>query len=165
MRLYRLETSNWLPRPLDEVFAFHADAGNLQRITPPWLDFAIRTPAPVEMRKGTLIDYRLRLHGIPLRWQSAITFWDPPRSFVDEQRRGPYRRWIHRHEFVEEHGGTRVGDEVEYAVPFGALANWLVVERDVRRIFAYRREALCRIFGVEPCEPVSIVIGPTHRAC
>jgi ligand-binding SRPBCC domain-containing protein len=140
-----LERDLWVPRPLGEVFAFFSNAANLEAITPPWLHFQILDPALV-IRTGALIDYRLKLHGIPLRWQSEITRWDPPHSFVDEQRKGPYRRWVHTHTFSEERGGTRVGDSVEFEVPFA----WLVggfVKRDVNRIFAFRQQELSKRFG------------------
>jgi len=141
------ESSIWLPRPLDEVFAFFSDASNLEVITPPWLSFSVVTPAPIEMRPGTLIDYRLRFRGFPLRWRSEITSWDPPHRFADAQVKGPYRQWIHEHTFVEKDGGTLAGDRVEYAVWGGALANALVVRRDVERIFDYRRQTLTAMFG------------------
>ena len=139
------ESTLWLPRRRDEVFAFFADAANLEAITPPWLHFHVLNPALV-IHEGVLIDYRLTLYGIPLKWQSEISRWDPPASFVDEQRKGPYRRWVHTHTFVDERGGTRVGDEVDFEVPFG----WLVgrfVQRDVNRIFAFREQALRQRFG------------------
>jgi ligand-binding SRPBCC domain-containing protein len=139
------ENSLWVPRPRNEVFAFFANAANLEAITPPWLHFHVQNPALV-IHEGALIDYRLTLYGIPLRWQSEISRWDPPTSFVDEQRKGPYRRWVHTHTFADERGGTRVGDAVEFEVPFG----WLVggfVRRDVNRIFAFREQALRQRFG------------------
>jgi len=134
-----------VPRPRDAVFAFHADARNLERITPPWLQFHILTPTPVVMRPGTLIDYRLRLKGLPITWQSEITVWDAPHRFVDVQRRGPYRLWEHTHEFEDVKGGTRVRDSVRYALPLGLLGDLvrlLVVKRDVETIFAYRERAM-----------------------
>jgi ligand-binding SRPBCC domain-containing protein len=137
----------WLPRPREEVFDFFADAGNLQTLTPDWLDFSVLTPAPIPMRAGAVIDYRLKLHGISIRWQSEITAWEPPRRFVDEQRRGPYRLWIHEHCFETREGGTRVIDRVRYAVPGGRLIDWLFVRRDVERIFQFRREKLLARFG------------------
>lgn len=136
-----------LPRPAAEVFPFFADAANLEVITPPWLRFEILTPRPIAMGAGTLIEYRLRLHGIPLRWQSEITVWEPPHRFVDEQRRGPYRRWIHEHTFAERDGRCEVRDFVRYRVPFGAAADRLFVRRDVRRIFEYRARRLVEIFA------------------
>lgn len=146
----QLRSELWLPRPLSEVFPFFADARNLQRITPPWLSFEVLTPAPIEMRPGTRIDYRLRVHGVPLRWQSEITAWEPPYRFVDEQRRGPYRLWHHEHTFREQNGGTLCGDVVQYASrggPLRPLIEALFVRRDVDRIFRYRREVLEREFG------------------
>jgi len=146
--LYQLETRVQLPRPRAEVFQFFADAANLQVLTPDWLSFDIMTPLPFEMRQGALIDYRLRLHGIPVRWKTQITIWEPPYRFVDEQLKGPYRQWVHEHTFEGVDGtSTLVGDRVRYAVPFGALANWLLVERDVRKIFAFRHRKLGEIFG------------------
>src|SRR3954468_23005074 len=99
-----------LPRPVTEVFMFFAEPGNLETLTPPWLRFHILTPQPILMRAGARIDYRLRVHGLPVRWQSEITAWEPPVRFVDEQRRGPYRVWVHEHTFEEGDGGTEVRD-------------------------------------------------------
>jgi ligand-binding SRPBCC domain-containing protein len=141
----RFTSELWLPRPRDEVFQFFADAGNLEALTPPWLHVEMLTPAVV-LRPGVRIDYRLRLYGIPLRWQSEISRWEPPDCFVDEQRRGPYRRWVHTHTFAEERGGTRVGDAVEFEVAFEWLAGWFVM-RDVRKIFAFRTKVLLNVFG------------------
>ena len=140
----RFATDIWLPRSREEVFQFFSNPANLEALTPPWLHFEILTPG-VTLHAGALIDYRLRLYGIPLRWQSVISGWEPPQRFVDEQRRGPYRRWVHTHTFIDERGGTRVADEVEFEVPFGWLAGPLVM-RDVRRIFAFRTDALVKLF-------------------
>lgn len=137
----------WLPRPVAEVFPFFADARNLEELTPPFLRFQVLSPPPIPMAAGTRIDYRLRLHGIPIRWQSEITAWEPMRMFVDEQRRGPYRTWIHTHRFTAKNGGTLVEDEVRYDVPGGALVNALFVRNDVARIFAYREAKLRARFG------------------
>ena len=134
----------------DEVFAFFAQARNLELLTPSWLRFEVLTPEPVEMCEGTLIDYRLRLHGAPLRWRSRIESWEPGRSFVDRQVRGPYRLWHHRHEFEASARGTLVRDIVHYALPFGPLgqlAHALLVQRDLGRIFDFRREAVVRVLG------------------
>ena len=143
--MMHLESAVWLPRPIDEVFAFFSNAANLEALTPPWLHFQILNPGVV-IEVGACIDYRLRLHGIPLTWQSVISRWDPPASFVDEQRRGPYRRWVHTHTFAEEQGGTRVGDAVDFEVPFSWLVGGFVM-RDVNRIFEFRRQALLKRFG------------------
>jgi ligand-binding SRPBCC domain-containing protein len=147
MRIFEFRARTRVPRPRPEVFAFFAEAGNLQELTPPFLGFEILTPRPIEMRPGALIDHRIRLRGIPLRWRTEITTWEPPRRFVDEQLRGPYRLWIHEHTFEEDGDGTAVSDFVRYAVPFGALANRLLVARDVRKIFEYRERRLREIFG------------------
>ena len=147
MQIFTHESDVRLARPLDEVFPFFAEAQNLERLTPPWLQFQVLSPQPVEMRVGAVIDYRLRVHGIPLRWRSEIVCWEPPHRFIDEQTRGPYRRWVHEHRFHEEDGAVVASDRVEYAVPGGALVNWLFVKRDMERIFAYRRAKLQRLFG------------------
>ena len=142
-----LEFELLLPRPRDEVFKFFAEAANLQEITPEWLDFSVTTPAPVRMQVGTLIDYRLRIHGVPVRWQSEITAWEPPARFEDTQRRGPYRVWIHEHLFEDKNGSTLVKDRLRYAAPGGKIIDWLFVRRDVLKIFNYRREKLLKLFG------------------
>lgn len=147
MNTQTLTAELWLPRPRGEVFAFFADARNLESITPPALHFTILTPGPITMKAGVLIDYRLRLHGMPLRWQSEITTWDPPTSFVDTQRRGPYRQWVHTHTFIERDGGTLCRDAVEYAVPGGRLVERLFVRRSLDAIFRYRRDQLTRLLG------------------
>jgi ligand-binding SRPBCC domain-containing protein len=139
---FTLTAEQWLPRRLPDVFAFFADANNLDVLTPGWLRFEILTPRPIEMKVGALIDYRLRLRGLPIRWQSEISVWEPPHRFVDEQRRGPYRLWHHTHTFADHNGGTMVGDRVRYAGPGRALVNRLFVRRDVEWIFAYRQERL-----------------------
>jgi ligand-binding SRPBCC domain-containing protein len=144
---FTLTTEQWLRRPLAEVFPFFADAGNLDLITPPWLRFEILTPRPIEMKVGVLIDYRLRLRGLSSRWQSEIAAWQPPDRFVDEQRRGPYRLWHHKHTFTERDGCTLVGDHVGYAMWGGALVNRLFVQRDVAAIFGYRQQTLRELFA------------------
>ena len=147
LRVFTLDNELWLPRAPEDVFPFFADAFNLERITPPMLRFEVLTPAPVDMRVGTLLDYRVRLRGLPMRWRSEITAWQPPRRFVDEQRRGPYRMWVHEHTFEARDGGTLARDMVRYAVPGGVIAQRLFVARDLRRIFDYRNAALAGIFG------------------
>jgi ligand-binding SRPBCC domain-containing protein len=140
----------FLEHPLEEVFAFHADAANLERITPPWLGFRILTPMPLEMRAGARIDYRIRLRGLPVTWRTEIVAWDPPRTFTDVQRRGPYRRWEHTHTFIAVPGGTLISDVVHYELPAGTLGERLLrwfVAREISRIFEYRGAALTEVFG------------------
>ncbi len=141
------ESEIWLGKPVEEVFAFFADARNLQALTPAWLDFTVLTPDPILMRAGALIDYRLRLHSFPIRWQTEIKIWEPPNRFVDEQRRGPYKLWVHEHRFQARENGTLASDLVKYAVPGGKLIERLFVRRDVERIFEFRRKKLKEIFG------------------
>lgn len=164
MTTHEFHAEQWLPRPRAEVFPFFADARNLETITPGWLHFQILTPAPIAMRVGCRIDYRLRVHGLPLRWQSEITVWEPPDRFVDEQRRGPYRYWRHEHTFRDHEGGTLCADHVRYAVPGGALVHRLFVKRDVERIFAWRRQLIEQLLGghrpADGLNPAPGVVSP-----
>ena len=140
-----LERRQRLPAAPDAVFPFFADALNLERITPPWLGFRVLTPGPIEMRRGTLIEYRLKLHGVPIRWLTRIEVWEPPVRFVDVQVRGPYRLWHHTHSFEPNGAGTVMRDTVRYALPFGPLgelARRAFVARDLARIFDFRRVAV-----------------------
>jgi ligand-binding SRPBCC domain-containing protein len=143
---HRLEAAIELPRPRADVFPFFADAANLEAITPPWLAFRIVTPLPVEMRAGTIIEYRLRLHGVPLAWRTEIAAWEPPVRFVDRQLHGPYRLWEHEHRFEERDGRTLALDRVRYRARGGRLAGPLVA-RDLRRIFAFRQDRLAAVLG------------------
>ncbi len=147
-RVHLLEREQRVELPIDRAFEFYGDARNLERITPPWLGFEVTTPGPIEMEVGTLIEYRLRLHRVPVRWRTRIEVWEPPRRFVDAQIRGPYSLWEHTHTFeAEGPEATIIRDRVRYAIPFGPLgelANRLLVRRDLRRIFDYRREAVAR---------------------
>jgi ligand-binding SRPBCC domain-containing protein len=135
-----------VPVPIDTAFAFFADAWNLERITPPWLHFRIRTPRPLEMREGAILDYRIVVRGLPLPWRTRIDVWEPTVRFVDRQVLGPYRWWRHEHRFEAVDGGTRIVDHVEYLPRLARLTRrW--VRRDVEAIFAYRREAMARELG------------------
>ena len=147
MKTFFFDDALFLPVPRSEVFAFFAEARNLEKLTPPWLRFEVLTGDPITMDAGTLIDYRIHWRGIPLRWRTQIEVWEPPHRFVDRQIRGPYRLWRHEHLFIDRGNGTSIIDRVEYAPLGGALAQRLVVARDVKRIFAYRHEVLRRDFG------------------
>ena len=147
MKTFRLNKTIWLPQPRNKVFEFFSDPGNLDQLTPPWLNFSILTAATTVIGQGTRLDYRLRLRGVPFRWQSEIATWEPPERFIDRQTKGPYSLWVHEHTFVERDHGTIVGDNVEYAVPGGAVVQKWLVAPDLKRIFAYRHEALQRLFG------------------
>ena len=139
-----------VPRPRREVFAFFADAANLERLTPPRLRFSIQTPLPILMRPGAIIDHRLSLFGVPFRWRTVIESFEPDERFVDVQAAGPYALWRHRHEFVEVPGGTLIRDHVEYQLPLGplgAIAHALFVRRQLAHIFAYRHGVIARMFG------------------
>jgi ligand-binding SRPBCC domain-containing protein len=150
MGIFNFRSRLWLDRPRDEVFPFFSNALNLEEITPAWLRFRIVSKLPIQMHEGVEIEYRLRIRGIPIRWRSRITSWDPPHCFVDEQVRGPYRLWVHEHRFSEDSGGTLCEDNVKYIPLGGALANKLFVESDIQKIFAYRSEQLRNIFGGSP---------------
>ncbi len=151
-----LERAQTVPRALDEVFPFYADPRNLARITPPWLGFRIVSEGPLEMRQGLVIEYRIRPLGVPQRWTSEITVWDPPHRFVDEQRRGPYRRWHHEHTFRAVASGTEIRDRVTYALPLGPvgrLVHALFVRRQLESIFAYRAAVVADQFGTSTSRP------------
>lgn len=149
VRVLRAET--FLPLGRRKVFKFFSDAGNLERITPPGLRFDIRTPLPIQTDKGALLDYRLRLLGITFGWRTEITEWDPPHFFADRQLRGPYRLWLHRHEFRKVPGGTLMLDEVLWKLPLRPLgevaAPW--VRWQLGHIFRYRRDAIAGILAGE----------------
>jgi ligand-binding SRPBCC domain-containing protein len=150
-RVHRLERRQRLEVPLERVFDFFAQAANLEAITPPWLSFTVITPAPIAMEAGALIDYRLKLHGVPIRWRTRIASWEPPSRFVDVQIRGPYALWEHTHTFERdgEHA-VFIGDHVRYALPFGPfgeLAHALFVRRDIERIFDHRQRVVAQLLG------------------
>jgi len=160
---YRLETSIFLPYSASEVFAYFSEARNLETITPRWLRFRILTPLPISMHRGARILYRLSIHGVPINWETEITAWEPPGRFVDEQRRGPYRSWMHEHVFKESAGGCRMTDSVRYSVWGGRLVHSLFVKRDVLRIFRHRAAVLQKIFN--PADADSERIPPDLAPC
>ena len=146
---YLVRTRVRLSHPIDRVFPFFAEPANLARITPPELGFIILTPSPITMASGTRIDYTIRLWGLPLRWRTEITRWDPPTEFEDTQTSGPYTKWVHRHQFKADGDDTVMEDEVRYRLPFGIagrLAHF-VVRGQLRRIFTYREETIHRLLA------------------
>ncbi len=154
-RFHTLRREQWIPRPLNEVFAFFSDARNLEEITPPWLGFRILTPLPIRIATFTKLRYRLSLHGLPVSWTTEIQEWDPPFRFIDVQVSGPYRLWHHTHRFEAHDGGTRMTDVVRYRLPFGMIGravHALKVRRDVEQIFDYRFERIGELFAVAAVE-------------
>ncbi len=150
MNLRTLEAEMWVPLPITTVFDFFSDLSNLDRLTPPWVHFQTLTPRPIVMHVGKLLEHRLKIHGVPITWISEITVWQPPTRFVDEQRRGPYAVWIHRHDFDSENDGTWIRDHVEYR-PRGwicePLVNRWLVAPDLRRIFTYRHQKIREVLA------------------
>lgn len=136
-----------IDRPIAEVFNFFSSAENLEKITPPWLHFNIVTPTPIKMEEEALIDYRLKLHGLPIKWRTEIESWQPPYRFVDQQLRGPYKKWHHEHTF-ESLGPNRTmaKDRVHYIPRFGELVHKFFVKPDLEKIFGYRQEQLANHF-------------------
>ncbi len=138
---YLLRSRQWVSAPPGECFEFFADARNLEALTPDFLRFRIVSPLPIEMRTGALIEYRLSLGGLPLRWLTRIDDWQPGRAFTDVQLRGPYAEWVHTHTFEPGATGTWVSDEVRYRLPLAplsSLAHALFVKPRLLAIFEFR---------------------------
>ena len=144
---FRLTARMAVDLPIEEVFEFFADANQLERITPPWLHFKILTPRPIEMKAGLLLDYRIRLHAIPIKWRTEISAWQPPFRFVDQQLKGPYKLWHHEHTFEEVDGKTIVHDNVHYIPRGGSLIHRFMVKPDLEKIFRFRHDRLTEIFA------------------
>lgn len=145
-----LKRVQWLPKPISEVFPFFADAKNLERITPPWLNFRITYQSMPTITRGCIFKYRLKVHGFPVYWTTEIKEWDENKSFVDFQMKGPYSLWHHTHTFVSKDGGTEMTDLVRYRLPFGPLGDLVAgyfVEKDVEEIFDYRFKVIEEIFS------------------
>lgn len=145
-----LRATMWVPAKPEQLWPFFSDAHNLPLLTPPFLRFQIKTPAPIAMHVDARIEYRLRVHRIPISWRTRIARWEPPFCFADQQERGPYRHWFHTHTFDAVDGGTVLGDCVEFAVyggPFAPLISRWFVEGDIRKIFSYRAEQIAKRFG------------------
>jgi ligand-binding SRPBCC domain-containing protein len=148
MHTYLLEREQWMPKPIDVVFSFFSRPENLQLITPPWLDFQM-VESPEALSSGSLIRYRLRWHGLPVRWTTEISQWNPPHEFVDREVKGPYALWNHEHCFALQNGGTIMRDRVTYALPLGLLGRVAIgiVRGDVEKIFDFRAEMMRRLFS------------------
>lgn len=160
----RILTSEILfDEPIDKVFQFFSEAENLENITPPFLSFKIMTPKPIIMKEGTLLDYTLKLHGIPIRWRTRINQWNYPDGFEDEQILGPYDQWIHRHEFHRQGDQTRMLDHITFRSPgwiFEPIINSLFVEKDLFRIFNFRIETMAKYLQIsEILSPVTIKLA------
>ena len=149
-KTFILEQEQLIAAPRSEVFRFFSNAFNLERLTPPFLNFKILTPAPIDVQTDTIIEYRIKLFGVPMNWRTRILDFEPEGSFVDSQERGPYTLWHHTHTFEETDQGTLMKDIVRYRLPLGPLgliAHALFVRRTLRRIFSYRRDALADLMG------------------
>jgi ligand-binding SRPBCC domain-containing protein len=144
-----IEFVQWIPASLDEVFAFFSAASNLEKLTPPWLHFKIIGQSTPQIQKGTLIDYQLKLRGLPFKWKTLIEEWNPQHSFVDTQLKGPYKLWHHTHIFEAKDGGVLVTDRIRYEVPMGLIGDLVAgnyVKKDVTKIFNYRKKIISEIF-------------------
>lgn len=164
-RLHHLERSQLIARPRAAVFAFFADAANLEALTPQFLRFRILTPLPIEMCEGARIEYALSLYGAPVRWRTHITRWQPEACFVDEQESGPYAVWRHTHTFEARGGSTLMRDLVEYREPLGPLgqlAHTLMVARTLERIFDFRRDAVYRLLEAN-ASPANLEVAHVPR--
>lgn len=149
MKDYIFEAEMWLPYPVDTVFSFFQEAKNLEAITPDFLQFRILNVSTENIEQDTLIDYRLKLYGIPFKWRTKITDWQPPHQFTDSQLKGPYQKWVHTHRFQEKDGGALMTDRVIYRISGGVFApfvNKFFVRNNVENIFTYREAKIREIF-------------------
>ena len=145
MKDHILEKTTFINQPLDKVFDFFSKAENLNKITPPELSFKIITPLPIKMQKGTLIDYKIKVEGIPMLWRTEISDWNPPYYFIDSQLKGPYVKWVHEHHFESVDNGTKMTDKVTFRSPgwiFEPIIHYLIVKNKVEKIFEYREKIL-----------------------
>jgi len=152
MKIYHFESEILVNASCDEVFQFFSNAENLEQITPDSLRFKILTPLPITMAEGIHIDYRIKLYGIPLRWETEITVWDPPNRFIDSQLRGPYKSWIHEHTFKDIDGKCLISDKVSYQLKGGILTpliNRWFVQKNLTKIFNFRRTRILTLFSFE----------------
>ena len=148
------ECEQWVPKTIEEIFPFFAEAKNLEKITPPHLRFHIVGMNTETINKGTLIDYKLQLYGVPFKWKTKISEFEPNKMFIDEQLKGPYSKWVHLHTFEQINGGTLLKDLVHYRIPMGALGKILLgrfIRKDIEKIFNYRKSVIAELFG-DACE-------------
>jgi ligand-binding SRPBCC domain-containing protein len=148
--IYAFDKTTKVPGDLKGVFLFFSKAENLQRITPPWLQFKILSPLPITIEQDTLIDYQIRLYGFPIRWRTKITSWEPPHRFVDTQIKGPYTLWIHEHRFEQTDGHVTIYDHIDYKIPGGIVSpilNKFFVKADIEKIFNHRQNVIQQIFS------------------
>ena len=146
----QFQMEQWVPQPLNDIFAFFSESKNLEVLTPEFLNFKVLHQSTEKITEGTRLDYKLCLHGIPVRWQSLITNWEPDTGFSDIQAKGPYSVWRHTHEFEERNGGTLIRDKVLFKVPFGAPGELILtglIQKDLKKIFNYRKRKIEEIFG------------------
>ena len=149
MKLYTLDSIQFINKPIEDVFEFFSNPDNLSVITPPKLGFKILTPTPIKMSIGRLIDYKIYLMGIPIHWRTLITNFDPPHTFIDQQIKGPYTIWHHTHTFQKVDGGVEIKDRVVYSIPFsilGRILNFLWIRKDLENIFNYRKKVIDELF-------------------
>lgn len=149
MKLYTLDSIQFINKPIEDVFEFFSNPDNLSVITPPKLGFKILTPTPIKMSVGRLIDYKIYLMGIPIHWRTLITDFDPPHTFIDQQIKGPYNIWHHTHTFQKVDGGVEIKDRVVYSIPFsilGRILNFLWIRKDLENIFNYRKKVIDELF-------------------
>jgi ligand-binding SRPBCC domain-containing protein len=151
-KCYELKAAVTLEYSREQLFEFFSDAFQLEQITPAWLNFQILTPPPIQIQEGTLIDYSIRLHGIPVRWRTEIASWQPPFAFVDRQLKGPYRLWEHLHTFETVDEGTLAVDRVRYRVFGGGLIHRLFVKNDLKTIFEFRQRRMLELFPPKSCK-------------
>lgn len=140
-KIYTFKKEQFVPSDMETVFDFFSRPENLEKITPPAMGFHIMTPNPIEMKKGAIIDYTVNIMGVPVRWRTMITSYKKNQFFVDEQLKGPYSYWYHKHSFEPVEGGINIIDEITYALPLEAFRNIvhpLLIKPQLKKIFSFR---------------------------
>ena len=152
MKTFEINMKQYINKPLEVVFEFFSKPENLEMITPKSLSFNILTPTPIKMEKGSLIDYTIRLFGVPIHWRTLISDYEPPFRFVDQQIKGPYTFWHHTHTFRLVEGGVEIIDQVKYSLPLGwlgTLVHAIWVRKDLEKIFEYRKSVIQNYFEIK----------------